>query len=116
MNSLKSRSKTGRHLSLETKKKISEALKRVNIPSKYKLKSYNLTIDEWLLLKERQENKCAICKQEFSSTPCVDHDHKTGKVRGLLCQKCNKIMGQFNDNVSTFQNAVIYLTQSNQNS
>lgn len=60
-------------------------------------------------LKDSQNNKCPICLTEFHSTPCVDHDHTSGINRGLLCQKCNKILGQFKDDINSLSRAFIYL-------
>lgn len=49
-------------------------------------------------LFEKQKGCCAICgkhQSELEKTLHVDHDHKTGKVRGLLCQRCNQALGYF---------------------
>jgi hypothetical protein len=59
-------------------------------------KKYNLDI---LFFEERrriQNNKCAICEKEFIDTHkiYVDHNHKTGKFRGLLCPNCNTLLGR----------------------
>ena len=43
------------------------------------------------------------------NTACVDHCHETGKVRGILCAKCNKALGLFNDNLISLQNAFNYI-------
>lgn len=63
-----------------------------------------------------QGNKCAICGKEIylfgskkSNTAHVDHDHITGKVRGLLCQECNTGLGKFRDNPLFLANAIKYL-------
>lgn len=63
-----------------------------------------------------QDGLCKICSKELylfspkkSTTAHVDHDHKTGKVRGLLCQECNTGLGKFNDNVGLFYRAIEYL-------
>src|SRR6267142_1795993 len=56
-----------------------------------------------------QENSCAICGVSFSRTPHVDHCHVTGKIRGLLCSKCNRGLGFFQDSVQTLESAVRYL-------
>ena len=55
--------------------------------------------------------ECSICKTKFSKElrKNVDHDHTTGLVRGILCNKCNLGLGHFNDSVIALQNAVIYL-------
>jgi len=57
---------------------------------------------------EAQGSKCAICEQPMKKV-CVDHDHKTQKVRGLLCQTCNIAVGLLHDDVNIFINAVGYL-------
>ena len=54
---------------------------------------------------------CALCGRPFS-TPlrkCVDHDHKTGAIRGILCNLCNRALGQFGDSVECLQKAIDYL-------
>jgi len=66
-------------------------------------------------LKNSQNNKCPICLTEFHSTPCVDHNHKSGINRGLLCQKCNKILGQFKDDINSLSRAFIYLFKTKLN-
>ena len=63
-----------------------------------------------------QDGKCAICGTEnphhWSGKFCIDHDHNTGHPRGLLCFKCNAAIGHFNDNITTLNNAISYLTES----
>lgn len=45
-----------------------------------------------------QENKCWLCKIDLSVvTPCLDHDHQTGRIRSVLCQNCNGIEGKINN-------------------
>lgn len=61
-----------------------------------------------------QEGRCAICGVHQSRIPRrlhVDHDHRTGKVRGLLCGKCNSGIGLLKDEVSILQAAIQYLTK-----
>ena len=58
-----------------------------------------------------QNGLCSICKK--SDRLCVDHCHKTGKVRGLLCNNCNFGIGQFQDNVSVLEGAISYLQSHN---
>lgn len=72
-------------------------------------------------LRVKQKSRCAICEiheddinhEAFKHNPLViDHDHATGKVRGLLCSKCNLILGNANDSVKTLKAAIRYLGQS----
>lgn len=79
---------------------------------------YDLTLEEYKSMFEKQCGVCAICgsaetvidKQTGKiHTLCVDHCHKTGKVRGLLCHKCNSLLGYANDNVNILQKAQEYL-------
>lgn len=49
---------------------------------------YNLELEEYEVMLQRQDYLCAIC-QEPMGRPCVDHDHETGRFRGILCVRCN---------------------------
>jgi hypothetical protein len=68
-------------------------------------------------LTEEEYNKltinvtCEICEHEMG-TPCVDHDHKTGKVRGVLCRECNSALGLFMDDPDILRKAIDYLERS----
>ena len=73
----------------------------------YKQKLYSLSEEEYKKLLEKQNGKCAICFCE-GKTLCIDHDHKTKKVRGLLCHSCNMGLGFFHDNIDILQNAKEY--------
>lgn len=76
--------------------------------------SYGISLADYDAMKESQQNCCAICGIESSKLPkilCVDHDHKTGKVRGLLCDSCNRGLGYFKDNPNITQGATQYLTK-----
>ena len=53
---------------------------------------------------------CPICKKEWTATPHADHDHRTGKFRGVLCGPCNRGLGLFNDDVEALEAAITYLT------
>ena len=75
--------------------------------SNFKLK-YGISAAEYDKMVEEQEGKCAIC----SSVPkklFVDHNHRTEKVRALLCRLCNAGLGMFLENQTLLQNAVRYL-------
>lgn len=76
---------------------------------KYK---YGLNESEYLNMFETQNNECAICEKSFNEVrACVDHSHDNGLVRGLLCDKCNKGLGSFNDNLELLKKAVEYLSK-----
>jgi hypothetical protein len=60
---------------------------------------YGLTVDDVSARLLAQGGVCAMCgKAEWGKTgPCVDHDHKTGRIRGILCHKCNAAAGLIKD-------------------
>lgn len=75
-------------------------------------RSYNLTLEEYNQMFEIQCGCCAICckhQNELKRPLGVDHDHITGKVRGLLCNHCNSGIGFFNDDFNLFNKAKTYL-------
>jgi len=68
-----------------------------------------------------QNNKCKICNREEKSIEartnkirllCIDHNHRTGKVRGLLCNRCNKCLGQLEDDKNLLYTMINYLEQN----
>ena len=73
-------------------------------------RNYNLSleqVDEMLL---KQDHKCAICSKSLIETKrCIDHDHKTGKVRGILCYSCNVGLEVFYDDPELMIKAIAYL-------
>ena len=78
-------------------------------------RSYGITVEEYNRMLAKQEGRCAICKSTDPRSPkrinhwYVDHCHETGKVRGLLCNHCNRGLGLLGDNLANFQAAVDYL-------
>ena len=75
---------------------------------------YGLTYEEYEKLLEEQNNTCKICKgvSHNGKSLCVDHDHISGKVRGLLCDKCNRGLGCYNDDISLLLEAINYLSKN----
>jgi len=69
---------------------------------------YGIGADEVDALLEAQGGVCAICGRE-PARPHVDHCHRTGRVRGILCGPCNQGLGQFQDNVEVMDAAAAYL-------
>ena len=83
-------------------------------------KNYGITPEDYDHMLSEQNGKCAICDSDkpwgFVVKPkrsneffCVDHCHTTGKVRGLLCQPCNKGLGSFSDDTYVMSRAIKYL-------
>lgn len=70
---------------------------------------YGITQAHYDAMLAAQGNKCGICGDDPKETLCVDHCHSSGKVRGLLCRKCNTGLGCFKDDLSLFGSAVRYL-------
>jgi hypothetical protein len=67
-----------------------------------------LTKQRYREMISAQNNKCGICEKEMS-THCIDHDHKTGKIRMLLCQQCNSLLGFAKDNIDILSKSIKYL-------
>ena len=80
---------------------------------KSKLKKYNLTLDDFNLLMQQQNGCCAVCLVKAEDTKnkwlCVDHNHLTGEVRGLLCDFCNTAIGLLREDLGIMQRASEYL-------
>lgn len=58
-----------------------------------RLGKYGLTPEQYEAMLAEQEGRCAGCRRPFSATPYIDHCHASGRVRGLLCNGCNKALG-----------------------
>lgn len=74
---------------------------------------YGITLEEYDRMFALQSGVCAICKQPendaYKRRLSVDHDHETGKVRGLLCHQCNTGIGKFGDDIKRLLSAAKYL-------
>ncbi len=79
------------------------------------IKQYGITLKQYQDLFISQDNRCGICGKYQEKNPSrsqvfhLDHDHASGKVRGILCQPCNLGLGLFKDNIQTLENTVSYL-------
>jgi hypothetical protein len=78
---------------------------------------YGMTLEQYQKLFEEQQGYCAICAAHNSEVPhkqlMVDHCHKTGKVRQLLCDLCNTALGKFKDKPELLEKAAAYLRKHN---
>ena len=111
----------------ETYKKVqkryqdrSEQLKRYyqdnkeNLKCKDLQKKYGITLEEYNNFLEQQNYLCNICEnhiEEFSRSLAVDHCHKTGKVRSLLCSKCNTALGLVGENIDVLESMIGYIKE-----
>lgn len=76
-------------------------------------RKYGITPEEYEAKLKKQKNRCAICgrhKRSFKFRLGVDHNHKTLKVRGLLCPLCNAGLGAFLDDIKLLKKAIRYLS------
>ena len=79
---------------------------------------YGLTLSEYGNLVEKQQGRCAICNIKplatiKKPTPLyIDHDHKRAVVRGLLCHRCNVLIGMAKEDTCTLRNAADYLEET----
>lgn len=75
-------------------------------------REYGITHDKFLAMLDAQGGVCAICKNGNGKRAMnVDHDHATGAVRGLLCDRCNPMLGYARDDIAVLQTAIEYLTK-----
>jgi hypothetical protein len=76
--------------------------------------SFGITLEQYNQLFAKQEGKCAICQKhqiEFKKAHAVDHNAKTGEIRGLLCENCNKGIGNLQESVESLERAIDYITK-----
>lgn len=69
---------------------------------------YGLSDEEYNRIHAEQSGKCAICGDDKKKL-CVDHDHVSNVVRGLLCGQCNVAIGMLSENADTLRNAIVYI-------
>lgn len=83
--------------------------------NKYHLKTaYEMTPEQYEELYRAQDGRCACCGQNAGGKRlCVDHDHQTGRVRGLLCRSCNLGIGNLGDSAEGVRRALVYLERGN---
>lgn len=82
-------------------------------------RKWGLSLEDYRAMLDVQQGQCAICRVDFAAETkrstqgrtrsCVDHDHRTGKIRALLCDWCNRGMGLFYDNPQLLRSAADYI-------
>ena len=87
-------------------KENTDRVRMINERSRVKRK-YGITLEEIEFLKKSQNYRCAICMNAMAT--CVDHCHKLGVVRGILCSSCNTAIGHMKDEPRTLRAAALYL-------
>ena len=109
-----SRVKTWNREHVAQRKKWKEQYRNSDLYLARRVAKYDIRPDEYKQLREVQKNKCSICFRPFGEdTPNIDHDHNTGKVRGLLCTACNMALGGFGDSIELLSRAIEYLNRNN---
>ena len=109
-----------RKLAAEDRKPVTRKLgvvprngKRLTNRERHLVYDLGISLDCYEKMFAAQGGKCAICKtdkpQHRHGLMCVDHDHSTGAVRGLLCHPCNMMLGWSKDDVSRLRSAATYL-------
>lgn len=74
-------------------------------------KKYGITVEDWDRMYDQQLGRCAICFCTLADVKtCVDHNHQTGEVRGLLCNTCNQGLGYFGEDLERMRRAIAYLS------
>lgn len=110
-NARYNRSDKGRANQARYRVRHPDAHRRWRLPKKY-----GITVEDYEQMLLEQGGACAICRRAETVVMrgkvkplSVDHDHESGRVRGLLCHECNVGLGKFKDNVARLKAAVTYL-------
>lgn len=107
----------------KNKKELTSKSKAYALENKEKIKNdkmrrkFGIAIEEKILLFAKQGNKCAICgctENNVGRDWDIDHCHKTGKIRGILCSNCNRGLGLFQDSSEYLKQACTYLENNAQ--
>ncbi len=78
-------------------------------PHEYARRKWNLTEEEYTTLINRSQGLCEVCNTPMGDKRCIDHNHSTGEIRGVLCNKCNTALGLVGDNTTTLTKLIQYL-------
>ena len=77
------------------------------------LRKYGITLTDYSRMFLEQQGSCAMCRRRSERQLCVDHDHMTNKVRALLCNSCNALIGFAQEDVQLLKSAIEYIMKYN---
>lgn len=89
-------------------KKYPEKLKNIQLKNKY-----NITLEQYNKMADEQDRKCYICKKDTFLV--VDHNHLTNKIRKLLCNRCNRVLGFIKEDKNLLSSMITYIEEFNGN-
>jgi nitrate/TMAO reductase-like tetraheme cytochrome c subunit len=76
-------------------------------------KRLGMTVEQFWNMYENQKGKCVICLQDIAAeNSAIDHNHKTGKIRGILCKSCNRGIGLLKDSSEVLNRGSNYLLEN----
>lgn len=97
------------------RKRVAPEVRR-GINRRYWLKSeHGITVEQYKAKLSLQDNKCSVCLTKLSkvshksNSPHVDHDHKTGVLRDILCSRCNQALGLLDEDAGKLQSMIDYV-------
>jgi len=102
------RSKPGYNEKRQAKRKYSDRDRDWRLRTKY-----GISLEEFNRVFLSQDSRCALCRSQHSDNKnfVVDHCHKTGTFRGILCSYCNRALGMFKDDIQVLKKAIAYLKE-----
>ena len=83
--------------------------------TKRNIEKYGITVEQYHEMLKDQNSQCAICQKhslDLNQRLCIDHDHRTGRIRGLLCRQCNLVIGNASEKIETLLQAIDYLRRN----
>ena len=87
--------------------------KRINLQNR--VDRYSISVEDFEAFFQKQNGCCAVCSVPIDKARCrIDHDHQSGKVRGLLCTSCNTGIGLLKDSLVILENAARYLRDNDE--
>lgn len=99
---------------IDGKRRKTEAGKKSCRSKSWKIQGVNITYEEYLEKYQKLDGCCEICNIKLDSL-CVDHNHETGNIRGLLCTACNLGIEHFKESEQNMKNAINYLAVYGEN-